>query len=314
MYNKLMYDCITQAIARTTEKPNRIFLEAASKAWAAIFEGGSASSSATSSSSQQSVQQQGGQSPQLNTVNVKPVQQPQPQEQPAVKANNVLPSDTPQQPQKPDIPHIKQTGTPADKTAVAQYNPLNPKERNAVSSTSGTNSSSNSGNKITAEHPHVAAMPVRTYEAPAETTRVNSIINNKSLSIEQKRKILEEHMDDYLKTLSPEERSEFDNKTKMDMIDYGLLATIPFVPSVVPKFAKYNTGGKKGVAAVAALKVADKIKDQIISPTLKEGITRCLNSEGVKSIPQDIKQFPIEMENGTRKIMNCNPKIPYVDY
>jgi predicted SnoaL-like aldol condensation-catalyzing enzyme len=61
---------------------------------AALCEGvqqdGSASSSATSSSSQQPVQQQGGQSLQLNAVNVKPVPQPQPNKHARTHAEQLM--------------------------------------------------------------------------------------------------------------------------------------------------------------------------------------------------------------------------------
>jgi hypothetical protein len=55
-----------------------------------VQQDGRASSSATSSSSQQPVQQQGGQSLQLNAVNVKPVPQPQPNKHARTHAERLM--------------------------------------------------------------------------------------------------------------------------------------------------------------------------------------------------------------------------------
>lgn len=164
-------------------------------------------------------------------------------------------------------------------------------------------------------------------EAPVESTMVNSILNDDSLSMDQKRRLLDERM----ANLPPEQREKLENLKHMNELGYLFLTINPALAQRIPAAQWGEIGAKiaKNSGSITLPKNtlrwfgegvgegALETRNNLIQEGAKEGIMQAW--EGVKetakeipSIPENTKRIKEELELEARKLLS--PKIPYVDY
>jgi len=148
-----------------------------------------------------------------------------------------------------------------------------------------------------------------------ENTIIDSILNDESLSMDQKRRLLEER----IANLPPKQREKLENLKHMSELGYLFLTINPVLAQRIPQAQWGEIGAKITKQAKQPLiknahglgkwiweglgEGALEIRNSIIQEVLKEGATQTW--EGVKETAKDL-------EWETRKLLS--PKIPYIDY
>jgi hypothetical protein len=146
-----------------------------------------------------------------------------------------------------------------------------------------------------------------------ENTMIDSILNDESLSMDQKRRLLDERM----ANLPPEQREKLEALKQMDDLDWGLLALMPganwasrkiFEHARLPKIVQDNLSKlhKFQNTKSTLFEIGQGLKDNAVQAGLKETITR--GNEAVKELPHKKQELEYEI------LKLAQPKIPYIDY
>jgi hypothetical protein len=170
------------------------------------------------------------------------------------------------------------------------------------------------------------AMPL-SFDFSTENSIADSIMNDKSLSIEQRRMLLEERM----ANLPPEQREKLEEQKRMNNLGYLFLGINPALASRIPQ-AQWGEIGAKIAKNSSSITLPKNIlrwlgegagagaletRNNLIQEGVKKGIMQA--GEGIKetikeipNIPKNTKLIKEELEYETGELLR--PKIPYIDY